>query len=327
MDECRGGGSGDGDPGRGGETAEAARGDRAAGDRGPAGETAGAALPGVRHGGTGVGALRQAAEQRHRRRCSAGGSGTGAGTLPRLRADAREKLVEVHGHRLSVGALRGWMIADGLWRAKARRAVRVHQNRPQGAGSSVWCSRSPNRPARTGRAGTGGARTGRPEDLRRTAVCASTPESVPSALTSITPTTSKTHVQRVVRRPEAGLHRELAHGYSRARREIHFSEILHEPTRRFEVRIDLPAGGFWGRFRHLTPLPTRITLARLQVDNAPPAGRPPPLRPGEPTGPRQASLLKPYASFARASRSAQRSMSTPNGSASSSSMPSSTILR
>ena len=42
---------------------------------------------------------------------------------------AREKLVEVQGHRLSVETLREWMIADGLWRAKARRAVRVHQSR------------------------------------------------------------------------------------------------------------------------------------------------------------------------------------------------------
>ena len=39
--------------------------------------------------------------------------------------------MEVHGHRLSVETLRGWMIADGLWRAKARRAVRVHQSRPR----------------------------------------------------------------------------------------------------------------------------------------------------------------------------------------------------
>ena len=44
---------------------------------------------------------------------------------------AREKLVELHGHRLSVETLRGWMIADGLWRAKARRTVRVHQSRPR----------------------------------------------------------------------------------------------------------------------------------------------------------------------------------------------------
>ena len=42
---------------------------------------------------------------------------------------AREKLVEAHGYRLSVETLRQWMIADGLWRAKARRAVRVHQSR------------------------------------------------------------------------------------------------------------------------------------------------------------------------------------------------------
>ncbi len=39
---------------------------------------------------------------------------------------AREKLVEVHGLRLSAETLRKWMIADGLWRAKARREVRAH---------------------------------------------------------------------------------------------------------------------------------------------------------------------------------------------------------
>ena len=44
---------------------------------------------------------------------------------------AHEKLVEEHGHRLSVETLRQWMIADGLWRAKARRAMRVHQSRPR----------------------------------------------------------------------------------------------------------------------------------------------------------------------------------------------------
>ena len=44
---------------------------------------------------------------------------------------AREKLVEVHGHRLSVETLRKWMIADGLWRAKARREARVHRSRPR----------------------------------------------------------------------------------------------------------------------------------------------------------------------------------------------------
>ena len=44
---------------------------------------------------------------------------------------AREKLVEVHGYRLSVETLRKWMVAEGVWRAKARRAVRVHQSRPR----------------------------------------------------------------------------------------------------------------------------------------------------------------------------------------------------
>ena len=44
---------------------------------------------------------------------------------------ACEKLVEDHGHRLSAETLRQWMIAEGLWRSRARRAVRVHQGRPR----------------------------------------------------------------------------------------------------------------------------------------------------------------------------------------------------
>ena len=44
---------------------------------------------------------------------------------------ACEKLVEVHGYRLSVETLRKWMVAEGVWRAKARRAARVHQSRPR----------------------------------------------------------------------------------------------------------------------------------------------------------------------------------------------------
>ena len=46
---------------------------------------------------------------------------------------AWEKLVEVHGHRLSAETLRQWMMAEGLWRSKARRAVRVHPRRPRRA--------------------------------------------------------------------------------------------------------------------------------------------------------------------------------------------------
>ena len=42
---------------------------------------------------------------------------------------ACEKLVEVHGYRLSVETLRKWMVAEGVWRAKARRAALVHQSR------------------------------------------------------------------------------------------------------------------------------------------------------------------------------------------------------
>ena len=44
---------------------------------------------------------------------------------------AREKLVERHGHRLSVETLRQWMIEDGLWEAKARRELRAHPSRPR----------------------------------------------------------------------------------------------------------------------------------------------------------------------------------------------------
>ena len=59
---------------------------------------------------------------------------------------ACEKLVEVHGHRLSVETLRKWMIAAGLWRAKARREVRVHQSRPRRAcvGDLVQIDGSPH---------------------------------------------------------------------------------------------------------------------------------------------------------------------------------------
>ncbi len=44
---------------------------------------------------------------------------------------ACEKLVERHGHRLSVETLRQWMIADGLWKPRVRRQARIHQRRPR----------------------------------------------------------------------------------------------------------------------------------------------------------------------------------------------------
>ncbi len=44
---------------------------------------------------------------------------------------AREKLVEDHGCRLSAETLRQWMMADGLWRSKARREPRSHPSRPR----------------------------------------------------------------------------------------------------------------------------------------------------------------------------------------------------
>lgn len=42
---------------------------------------------------------------------------------------ACEKLAACHDHHLSAETLRQWMIADGLWRAKQRKGVRVHQRR------------------------------------------------------------------------------------------------------------------------------------------------------------------------------------------------------
>ena len=44
---------------------------------------------------------------------------------------ACEKLAEEHGHRLSAETLRGWMIEDGLWDSKPRRAIREHPSRPR----------------------------------------------------------------------------------------------------------------------------------------------------------------------------------------------------
>ena len=44
---------------------------------------------------------------------------------------ACEKLSEEHGHRLWAETLRGWMIEDGLWEPKPRRAIREHPSRPR----------------------------------------------------------------------------------------------------------------------------------------------------------------------------------------------------
>lgn len=44
---------------------------------------------------------------------------------------AHEKLIECHGYAFSVERVRQWMIADGLWQAKARRKARIHQSRPR----------------------------------------------------------------------------------------------------------------------------------------------------------------------------------------------------
>ncbi len=59
---------------------------------------------------------------------------------------ACEKLVEEHGWRVSAETLRQWMMAEGLWRSKARRAVRVHPRRPRRAcvGDLVQIDGSPH---------------------------------------------------------------------------------------------------------------------------------------------------------------------------------------
>ena len=52
---------------------------------------------------------------------------------------ACEKLVEQHGYRLSVETLRQWMIAEGLWKPKKRKAARIHQRRPAGPARENGC--------------------------------------------------------------------------------------------------------------------------------------------------------------------------------------------
>ena len=44
---------------------------------------------------------------------------------------AHEKLREEHGFTHSVETLRTWMVQDGLWKPKSRRAIPVHQHRPR----------------------------------------------------------------------------------------------------------------------------------------------------------------------------------------------------
>jgi len=44
---------------------------------------------------------------------------------------ACEKLAQCHDRKVSVETLRQWMIADGLWKARARRPARIHQRRPR----------------------------------------------------------------------------------------------------------------------------------------------------------------------------------------------------
>ncbi len=44
---------------------------------------------------------------------------------------ACEKLTSCHGHELSAETLRQWMMAEGLWKPKARKSARIHPRRPR----------------------------------------------------------------------------------------------------------------------------------------------------------------------------------------------------
>ena len=44
---------------------------------------------------------------------------------------AHEKLTELHEVKCSVETLRKWMIAEGLWKTKARKKAHIHQSRPR----------------------------------------------------------------------------------------------------------------------------------------------------------------------------------------------------
>ena len=66
---------------------------------------------------------------------------------------AHEKLTEVHSYGVSVETLRKWMAAEGLWRTRKRRGMRVHQSRPRRTGCwASWCRSTGRR--------TGGSRSG-----------------------------------------------------------------------------------------------------------------------------------------------------------------------
>ena len=146
-DELQGGGSRGADSGRGGEAYAAARGGETAWDRGAPSQAVGSAISSDGPAGLVSG-------HRGKRPNNAIGEGVRRGVLALVRkryADfgptlACEKLVEVHGHRLSAETLRQWMMAEGLWRSKARRAVRVHPRRSRRAcvGDLVQIDGSPH---------------------------------------------------------------------------------------------------------------------------------------------------------------------------------------
>src|SRR5712692_9332384 len=53
---------------------------------------------------------------------------------------ASEQLAKRYGIELSDETLRGWMMAAGLWKSRARKIEEVHCWRRAAAGSASWCS-------------------------------------------------------------------------------------------------------------------------------------------------------------------------------------------
>ena len=135
-------------------------------------------------------------------------------------------------------------------------------------------------------------------------------------------------VEQVVGRSEPGFHGRLTGGNAASAREVEFVEILNKPPSGLDVRVGLAAARCSGvlvtswesRFAE-TLNEFRRRQARPTVD-APPRARG--MASNQGTGPRLRASGCPL--FALASIAAHRSISASNGSFSSSSMPSASVL-
>jgi len=58
------------------------------------------------------------------------------------------------------------------------------------------------------------------------------------------------HVEQVIRKPESRLHRKLADGDAATCCEVKVVPVLHKPTRRDQLRINLSAGFLFGCLGH-----------------------------------------------------------------------------